>query len=137
MKTLAKTLFTGALLFVSAFASATTHLDTAQGIFKQSYKQHVYISDEEQYHVSEKWVASLKGDCEDFALYVRKELLSQNINSDLWIARTEKGELHVVLRLNTDEGEVVADNRYNKLIDKDVLGYKWIAKVSDTVLQKY
>lgn len=141
MNTLAKTLMTGLLLTVSAFAGASplskVQEDVAQHIFKQSFKQHVYIADHDQYGVNEKWVASLHGDCEDFALYVRKQLQQEHINSELWIVRTEKGELHVVLRIDTVDGEKVADNRYNKIIDRGVLDYKWIAKVSDAVLEKY
>lgn len=57
-------------------------------------KEHVFISDMEQYGVADKWVESLTGDCEDFALYMRRKL-----GGHLLFVRANTGELHVVLNV--------------------------------------
>lgn len=95
-----------------------THIDMHQ--------QHVYISDQDQYGVPDKWVANLRGDCEDYALYMRHLLLSNGVDSAIWIVRTELNEMHTVLVV----GDKVIDNRYTTVKHKSELNYKWIVHVS-------
>ncbi|AHK11283.1 BTLCP-like protein [Shewanella sp. phage 1/4] len=60
----------------------------------QSYAQynHVYISDMEQYGVEDKYVISLTGDCEDYALFIQSK-----VGGKLAMVRTKDNSLHMVL----------------------------------------
>ena len=65
----------------------------------------------------------LVGDCEDFALAVRKLLNDRKIPSRLVVCRTERGERHLVVEVH---GWVI-DNRLPKVLSRDALpDYKWL-----------
>ncbi len=91
----------------------------------EAMSQHVYITDQEQYGVSDKWIPSLVGDCEDYALWIQRELNKSGAVADIWIVRTENGESHAVAVV----GDLVLDIRSEKVIRRDRLPYKWIAPV--------
>jgi len=95
-------------------------------LYENALTQHSYVSDQMQYGVREKWVASLTGDCEDFALYLQAELRRHQFNSELWMVRTETGELHVVVRI----GQLVLDNRFDAIRRVKSLSYHWLAPVN-------
>lgn len=55
----------------------------------------------------------LMGDCEDYALMKRSRLLAEGYSPDdlsLAIVRTLRGDIHAVLLVATDEGEMVLDS---------------------------
>jgi predicted transglutaminase-like cysteine proteinase len=79
----------------------------------------------EQYGENDKWVKSLIGDCEDYALYAQDVLYRQGIKADMWIVITETNEFHVVLVV----GDSVIDNRYNDVMSRHNLEYQWIGAV--------
>ena len=107
----------------SILASIT--FSTLASLHSEAMSQHVYITDQEQYGVSDKWIPSLIGDCEDYALWVQQELRKSGTNVDIWIVRTEKGESHAVAVV----GDLVLDIRSDKVVRRDRLSYKWIAPV--------
>ncbi len=98
-------------------------LDTLQESLDEARKLHTYIYDKDQYGVPEYWKTSLKGDCEDHALWLRQHLKSKGIKSDLVYCLTETGDGHLVLSV---EGWIL-DNRNKWVMRRDDLDYKWIS----------
>jgi predicted transglutaminase-like cysteine proteinase len=78
----------------------------------------------EQYGVNDKWVMSLKGDCEDFSLFSYFYLVGKGYSPQFWIVRTEKGELHTVLIVDGYE----FDNR-RRLRLRKTSDYRYIVEV--------
>lgn len=83
---------------------------------------HEYVSDEEQYHVEDYWAASLKGDCEDYALWIQAVLLRRGQASQLWYVRLSTKEYHMVLRV----GDWIVDSRERKLVAVCQHDYMWV-----------
>lgn len=80
------------------------------------YNQNVVpVTDEELYHVAEFWTyPNGYGDCEDFALAKRRDLINAGwAPSTLMIAvvREANGNGHAVLIARTDRGDLVLDNQ--------------------------
>ncbi len=77
------------------------------------------MTDMELYGVEEKWaIPTTAGDCEDFALLKRKELIDAGFSpSDLLmtVVLQPNGEGHAVLTVRTDRGDFVLDNMRNKV----------------------
>lgn len=74
------------------------------------------ITDLEHYGVTEYWSLPNdgKGDCEDYALLKRHELIKRGwpVSSLLMtVVRDEKGEGHAVLTARTQQGDFVLDNK--------------------------
>lgn len=91
-------------------------------VLAQAHAEHIYIPDKEQYGLREHWVASLEGDCEDFALWCKETLETQwDIDTDLIFCRTEKGGGHLVASV---DGWIL-DNRYKYVLSKDEMNYCW------------
>jgi predicted transglutaminase-like cysteine proteinase len=76
------------------------------------------------------WSAGGKsGDCEDFALTKRRELIRQGIPSSalrIAVATTSQGEGHAVLIARTTAGDFVLDNRTNQLLQWNQTDLSWI-----------
>lgn len=77
-------------------------------------------TDMEQYGVEEFWAYPVTaGDCEDYALLKRRELMEKGMSaSDLLITVVlqPNGEGHAVLTVRTDRGEFILDNMRNKIM---------------------
>ncbi|AYG59220.1 transglutaminase-like cysteine peptidase [Rhizobium jaguaris] len=77
------------------------------------------MTDMELYGVEEKWaIATTAGDCEDYALRKRKELIDAGFSvSDLLmtVVLQPNGEGHAVLTVRTDRGDFILDNMRNKV----------------------
>lgn len=133
MKALKVLLLVAMFLPLTVFAGMSTSAEKAERLHSFYIKKHHYVSDESKYGVLDKWVAELEGDCEDYALFMRKQFNKVGVESEMWIVRTETGERHMVLLV---EGKLV-DNRFDKVLDKADVDYKWIAKVPALHLEKY
>ena len=100
---------------------------TLQEVLDKALSGHIYVADlpnDKLYGLPEKWQANLVGDCEDFALWCRRELKEEHaIESDLIVCTTELGEHHCVLSV---VGWVL-DNRSAWIQSKDLMGYRWLA----------
>ena len=105
----------GAILLL--LLSCSTDMEALQ---HKAQRQHVYITDMEQYGVEDLWVASLRGDCEDYALWVR-----ERVGGDLLMVRTQEGEMHMVLRVDG----YIFDNLSNHLYKFEDMPHKYIATV--------
>ena len=71
-----------------------------------------------------------RGDCEDYALTWREELVQAGLPRgalDIAVAETEQGEIHAVLAIHTDQGTVVFDNRHKTPKAWSALPYAWLA----------
>ncbi|ACM26666.1 conserved hypothetical protein [Rhizobium rhizogenes K84] len=77
------------------------------------------MTDMDLYGVEEKWaIPTTAGDCEDFALLKRKDLIDAGFSpSDLLmtVVLQPNGEGHAVLTVRTDRGDFVLDNMRNKV----------------------
>lgn len=89
------------------------------------------IEDIQQYFKSEVWAlpTARGGDCEDFALLKKRELIKAGIAADrLLIAvvldRQMRG--HAVLVVRSDRGDLVLDNMTSKIKSWDKTGYTFL-----------
>lgn len=98
-------------------------LSQLQTVLDRAHTGHTYVQDPAQYQRPEHWTVSLVGDCEDFALWCRKELALQGIASDLVYCLTEQGEGHLVLSVDG----YILDNRHRWVMRRDDLDYRWIS----------
>lgn len=89
------------------------------------------VSDRQQYGRDEVWALPTRrgGDCEDFALLKKKELIAAGMRpQDLLIATVldrNRGS-HAVLVLRTSAGDYVLDNLRNRIMPWRETGYSFI-----------
>ena len=95
-------------------------------------------TDQEGFGVAENWrIPNINhydiGDCEDFALLKRK-ILAQNgydyNKLSMAVVRRNNNDIHAVLLVRTDYGDMVLDNLHDKIVSWDNTDYKWIKKQS-------
>lgn len=89
------------------------------------------VSDRQQYGVEEVWAlpTTRGGDCEDFALLKKKELIAAGVRpQDLLIATVldRKRGSHAVLVLRTSSGDFVLDNLNSRIKPWRDTGYSFI-----------
>lgn len=102
-------------------------------IHREIFDNFIYQTDIAQYKVEEKWVMlpehykpvnKVIGDCEDFALAIRKVCRDNGIQDTRLVAcLTEDGEGHLVLEWHG----WIADNRQKQIVKRDDLDYTWNA----------
>lgn len=69
------------------------------------------------------------GDCEDFALTKRRDLIKAGVAAGalrMAVVKTEKGDGHAVLIVKTDLGDLVLDNRRKNIVLSQNTGYTFI-----------
>jgi predicted transglutaminase-like cysteine proteinase len=79
-------------------------------------------------------VPNTKGDCEDFAILKKRELMRRGWPSSallLTVARSG-GEGHTVLTVRTNDGDLVLDNRTFAIKDWSRTPYKYFARQSQS-----
>ena len=93
------------------------HLESIQNLVFPNFK---WVSDKKQYDKMEHWqepsaiydgTQKLVGDCDDYALHVRKLINELNIPCRLVFCTTEEGEAHLV----TEAEGWVLDNRFREV----------------------
>ncbi len=70
-----------------------------------------------------------RGDCEDYALAKRRALIEAGVPGEalsIAIVRTFRGEMHAVLLVATNEGEVVLDNLSPWILPWNEAPYQWL-----------
>lgn len=75
-----------------------------------------------------------KGDCEDFVLLKRKELLQRGWPAGsllITVVRQENGDGHAVLTVRTDRGDLVLDNLEGKIKLWNQTDYQFVKRQSD------
>jgi predicted transglutaminase-like cysteine proteinase len=101
------------------------------------------VSDQDQYGLVDWWATPLSGgdtataagDCEDFVLEKRKELIAAGVPADtltIAMATTRQGELHAVLIAATDKGDYVLDSLDEEVRPWSRVDYRWISRQSPT-----
>lgn len=93
------------------------------------------ISDEIQYKTIEYWTYpnSGKGDCEDYVLLKKKELISLGWPPAallITVVRDENDEGHAVLTARTDHGDLILDNKHSEIKDWQRTKYTFIKRQS-------
>jgi predicted transglutaminase-like cysteine proteinase len=95
-----------------------------------------YESDMDQFGVANRWSLDAvggRGDCKDYALAKRQALLAAGIsdsNLRIAIVRIQTGELHAVLTVDTDAGNLVLDSLTPEIRPWSQTGYVWIQRQS-------
>lgn len=89
------------------------------------------VSDYDQYRVAEHWSlpTARGGDCEDFALLKKRELLRRGVAPERLLiatALTPDRVAHAVLILRTDAGDLVLDNLTNRIRPWQKTGYTFL-----------
>lgn len=121
-----------------ACAGATNHaavgaevLKVAAAVNRAANAKIRPVSDMDQYATSERWAlpTARGGDCEDYALFKKKALVEAGISPDrLLIAAVldQKRNVHAVLVLRTDRGDVILDNLTSRILPWDKTGYAFL-----------
>ena len=106
-------------------------LRVANRVNRAVNRQIAEVADQAQYNRQEFWAlpTSMGGDCEDFALLKRQQLMAMGVPGErLLIAtvldRQRRG--HAVLVLRTDRGDVVLDNLTNRIKHWSQTGYTFL-----------
>lgn len=98
------------------------------------------VSDLEAQGREDVWsVPRSVGDCEDFAILKKKELMKRGwpASTLLLTVVTAGGEGHVVLTASTDRGDIILDNRTDALRDWTKVRYNFFARQSQTAHGKW
>lgn len=87
------------------------------------------VSDMQLHGQLEKWsLPTSKGDCEDYVLLKRKLLMKRGWPSSvllITVVKDEQGEGHAVLSVRTDRGDVILDNKTNRILLWNQTGYQF------------
>lgn len=106
-------------------------LSLARQVNRTVNRQVREISDQSQYRLIEVWALPTKrgGDCEDFALLKKLELLKRGVSPERLLiatALTAEGVAHAVLILRTSQGDLVLDNRTGAIKSWRDTGYSFL-----------
>jgi predicted transglutaminase-like cysteine proteinase len=90
------------------------------------------VDDTVQYRVEDNWTLPTRrgGDCEDFALLKKFELIRRGVAADRLLIATVFSRTigpHAVLVLRLDDGDHVLDNLTNEIKSWDRTGYTFLA----------
>ena len=92
------------------------------------------ISDLELYNTKEFWTFPAKaGDCEDYVLLKRQQLVDLGIPISvllITVVLDEHGEGHAVLTVSTATGDYILDNRRNEILHWSFVNYKFLKRQS-------
>lgn len=106
---------------------------TLQNINKEVNHRIRPMNDLDHYGRAEYWniPSDGYGDCEDYALTKRKNLIEKGLPASalrIAIVRTPKGEGHAVLTVSTDRGDYVLDNLTDEVKNWRAAQYEWIER---------
>ncbi|WP_298843699.1 transglutaminase-like cysteine peptidase [uncultured Roseobacter sp.] len=95
-------------------------LKTVQKVNRRVNRQISEVADLSQYRKADYWTLPLsrRGDCEDFALLKKKELIRAGIAPERLLLTTvldRRGNSHAVLVLRADTGDYVLDNLTDRI----------------------
>lgn len=97
-------------------------------------QQVVPVTDQELYQVAEFWTyPNGYGDCEDYALAKRRELINAGWPAStllMAVVKQANGEGHAVLMVRTDRGDLVLDNQIGSIDLWSQTPYKFIKRQS-------
>lgn len=93
------------------------------------------VTDMDHWGVAEHWDIPTdgKGDCEDYALEKRRQLMQAGWPRQallMTVVRDKNGDGHAVLTVKSDRGDLILDNQEAKVLLWDQTGYKFIKRQS-------
>ncbi|MFC7396558.1 transglutaminase-like cysteine peptidase [Chelatococcus sp. GCM10030263] len=93
------------------------------------------ISDLDHWGIVESWdyPTDGKGDCEDYVLEKRKELIKAGLPREallVTVVRDLDDEGHAVLTVRTDRGDLVLDNKRQQILSWAATGYHFLKRQS-------
>jgi len=93
------------------------------------------VTDAEHFGTPDFWTLPVdgKGDCEDFQLLKRRDLITAGFPAQalmMTVVRDENGEGHAVLIVRTDRGDLVLDNRTDQIRDWQATPYEFVKRQS-------
>lgn len=93
------------------------------------------VTDAEKFQVADFWTLPVdgQGDCEDFQLLKRRDLITLGFPAQalmMAVVRDENGEGHAVLMVRTDRGDLVLDNRTDVIRDWQATPYEFVKRQS-------
>lgn len=94
----------------------------------EALSRHVYIADQEQYGREDVWRSSLRGDCEDYALWMR-----ERVGGQLLYVRTQDGRAHIVL----DVDGLVVDNLSSNVYPVEEMKHKLIFALTEKHVEQF
>lgn len=95
-----------------------------------------YETDEQHYGVANVWTPNAiggRGDCKDYALAKLELLVGEGLPKKalrIAIVRTAQEELHAVLTVATDKGDLVLDSATSDIKPWRQTGYRWLERQS-------
>jgi predicted transglutaminase-like cysteine proteinase len=99
------------------------------------------VTDEQLYQVAEYWTyPNGYGDCEDFALLKRRQLINAGWPAStllISVVKQANGEGHAVLLVRTDRGDFVLDNQVGSVELWSNTSYKFIKRQSQADAGKW
>ncbi|MGA0545826.1 transglutaminase-like cysteine peptidase [Brevundimonas sp. VNH65] len=108
---------------------------TLNGVNRRLNRSIRHTPDAVQFGKEDHWAEPTgrkpKGDCEDYVLAKRRELIEAGISPDalsIALVRTPWDELHAVLLVNSDRGEMVMDNLSPWITRWDRTQYEWLER---------
>lgn len=106
-------------------------LDIVNQVNRKANRTVRAISDQQQYRTAERWALPSKrgGDCEDYALYKKLELIKAGFAADQLLIATvldRRGGSHAVLVLRTGKQDLVLDNLTNTIKPWQKTGYTFL-----------
>lgn len=94
------------------------------------------VSDMDLYNVIEHWTYPQgKGDCEDYVLLKRKQLMTMGWPSEallITVVRDQNGDGHAVLTVSTNKGDFVLDNQNPEILAWHATGYTYYKRQSQS-----
>ena len=112
---------------MSIFLASCASLDIQQA-HRLSLRRHRYITDIDQYGKIDVWTPSLVGDCEDYALFMKK-----NLGGELLYVVTNEGVPHVVL----DVDGIIIDSLYANVYQIKDIEHKILFRIDDEMLKRF
>ncbi|HTO29033.1 MAG TPA: transglutaminase-like cysteine peptidase [Devosia sp.] len=124
-----------------AYANPVELVPLTEGLWQQllsvnaGVNQHVVpVTDQDLYQVAEFWTyPNGYGDCEDYALAKRRELINAGWPAStllMAVVKQANGEGHAVLMVRTDRGDLVLDNQVGSVDLWSQTPYKFIKRQS-------
>lgn len=124
-----------------ANANPVAMVSLTEGLWQQllsinaGVNQHVVpVTDQDLYQVAEFWTyPNGYGDCEDYALAKRRELVNAGWPAStllMAVVKQANGEGHAVLMVRTDRGDLVLDNQVGSVDLWSQTPYKFIKRQS-------
>lgn len=93
------------------------------------------VTDEDHWGVAESWnyPDDGRGDCEDYALLKRRQLIAAGLPRQallMTVVRDNHGEGHAILTVVTDKGDLVLDNKRDRILAWKETGFSFIKRQS-------